>query len=77
MTDAPRPLRAAWKVAVLALVATITVGIAVGFGAAVASGSIHRDASTAGEEFCTAFAPFIAIVTVAAYVIQRRRIAQR
>jgi F0F1-type ATP synthase membrane subunit c/vacuolar-type H+-ATPase subunit K len=72
---ARRPLRAAWRVALYAFLLTVLVGIAVGLAAAVASGSIDRDPAHAGELFGRALFPFVLAVTIAAYVIQRSRIA--
>lgn len=69
------PLRAAWKVALYTFLATLVVGMAVGLAAAVASGSIDRDPEHAGQQFGRALVPFILAVTIAAYVIQRSRIA--
>jgi hypothetical protein len=73
----PSPLRPAWKVALYTLVATLVIGAGVGLAAAVASGSIHRDPRHASVLFGRALFPFIAAVTVAAYVIQRSRITRR
>lgn len=72
---APRPLRAAWRVALYAFLGSVLVGVGVGLAAAIASGSIDRDPEHAGEQFGRALVPFILAVTIAAYVIQRSRIA--
>jgi len=74
---APRPLRPAWKVAVLGFVLTLAIGAALGAVAAIASGRIDRDPYTAGVLYGRAFAPFVIIVTIAAYAIQRARIKSR
>lgn len=71
------PLRPAWKAALAAFAITLGAGAAVGLVAAIASGSIHRDLTTAVLLYGRAFAPFVVIVTIAAYVIQRARHAQR
>jgi F0F1-type ATP synthase membrane subunit c/vacuolar-type H+-ATPase subunit K len=71
------PLRPAWKVALYTLVVALGIGTGVGLAAAVASGSIDRDPGHAGELFGRALLPFIIAVTIAAYVIQRSRIARR
>jgi F0F1-type ATP synthase membrane subunit c/vacuolar-type H+-ATPase subunit K len=68
-------LRAAWKVALYALLITLLVSMGVGLAAAVASGSIDRDPRQAGRQFGRALVPFILAVTIAAYAIQRSRIA--
>jgi F0F1-type ATP synthase membrane subunit c/vacuolar-type H+-ATPase subunit K len=77
--DAPtrHALRPAWKVALYTLVLALGIGAGVGLVAAVASGSIDRDPRHAGELFGRALFPFIAVVTVAAYMIQRSRITRR
>ncbi len=72
-----RALRPAWKVAILAFVITLAIGTAVGLAAAIVSGSIDRDPHRAGVLYGRAFAPFILIVTIAAYVIQRARLTRR
>jgi purine-cytosine permease-like protein len=69
-------LRPAWKAAVVAFAITGAVGAAVGLVAALASGG-HRDLATAVVGYGRAFAPFVVIVTIATYAIQRARIAQR
>lgn len=74
---APRPLRAAWKVACYAFLITLVVGAGVGLVAAVSSGAIDRDPGRAAGQFGPALVPFLLAVTIAAYVIQRSRIAQR
>ena len=74
MTAALRP---AWQVALVAFACTVAAGAAVGGIAAIASGSIHGDLATAVFLYGRAFAAFIVIVTVAAYVIQRARHAPR
>ncbi|MEO7730535.1 MAG: hypothetical protein ABIY55_06145 [Kofleriaceae bacterium] len=70
-------LRPAWQVALVAFACTLAAGAAVGLIAAIASGSIHHDLSTSVFLYGRAFAPFVVIVTVAAYVIQRARHAPR
>lgn len=74
---AHRPLRAAWKVALYAFLVTLVIGAAVGFAAAVASGTIDRQPGRAGAQFGRALVPFILAITIAAYVIQRSRITKR
>ena len=68
------PLRAAWQVALLAFAITLAVGAAVGVIGAMASGSLDRDPYAAGVLYGRAFAPFVIIVTIAAYAIQRARL---
>lgn len=75
MTGPGRPLRPAWRVALYAFLLTVLVGAGVGLAAAVASGSIDRDPAHAGVLFGRALVPFVVAVTIAAYVIQRSRIA--
>jgi ABC-type dipeptide/oligopeptide/nickel transport system permease component len=70
-------LRPAWQAALVAFAITVAAGVAVGLVAAIASGSVHRDLTTAVYLYGRAFAPFVVIVTVATYVIQRARLAQR
>jgi ABC-type dipeptide/oligopeptide/nickel transport system permease component len=70
-------LRPAWQAALVAFAITLAVGAAVGLIAALASGSIHRDLSTSVFLYGRAFAPFVVIVTVATYAIQRARRAPR
>ncbi len=73
MPPSPPSLRPAWRVAGLAFLITVAVGAAVGLVAAIASGSIDRDATAAGIRYGRAFSPFVLIVTIAAYTIQRAR----
>jgi ABC-type dipeptide/oligopeptide/nickel transport system permease subunit len=77
---APRPerapLRAPWKVALYTFLVALLVGAGLGLAAAVASGTIDRDPGRAGAQFGRALVPFILAVTIAAYVIQRSRIAK-
>jgi len=69
------PLRPPWQVALYAFLITALVGIAVGLAAAVASGSIDRSPGRAGEQFGRALLPFVLAITIAAYAIQRSRVA--
>lgn len=68
-------LRAPWKVASIAFLITLGLGASVALVAALATGALERDAVRAGVLYGRAFAPFVIIVTIAAYVIQRARIA--
>jgi len=70
------PPRAAWKVALYAFLITLGLSAGLGFAAAIASGAIHRAPGRAGEQYGRAVFPFILIVTIAAYVIQRTRLTK-
>jgi ABC-type dipeptide/oligopeptide/nickel transport system permease component len=71
-----KPPRAAWQVALATFVITLAIGTAVGLIAAVASGAIHRELGRAVALYGRAVSPFLLIVTIAAYAIQRSRIAK-
>ena len=71
-----KPPRAAWKVAIYACLITLGVSAGLGLVAAVASGAIHRSPASAGAQYGRAVLPFVVIVTIAAYVIQRARLAK-
>jgi hypothetical protein len=70
-------MRPAWQAAALGFAITVALGAAVGVIAALASTSVHQDLGQAIYLYGRAFSPFIVIVTVAAFVIQRARLAQR
>jgi len=71
-----KPLRAAWQVALAAFIIALASGTAIGLIAAVASGAIHREPGRAAALYARAASPFLVIVTIAAYAIQRSRIAR-
>jgi ABC-type dipeptide/oligopeptide/nickel transport system permease component len=73
---ANRPLRAAWKVALYAFAITVAIGTAVGLVAVAASGAIDQDPWHSGALYGRALSPFVLAVTLAAYFIQRARIAR-
>jgi len=68
--------RAAWQVALATFVLALAIATAVGLVAAVASGAIHGEPGRAAALYARAASPFLVIVTVAAYAIQRSRIAR-
>jgi hypothetical protein len=70
--DAPTPLRSAWLVGLYA--GAITLAIGAGLAAIVAIATGTRNLRWSGERFAAMFAPFVVIVAIAGWAIQRARI---
>ncbi|HEX4416757.1 MAG TPA: hypothetical protein VH165_02610 [Kofleriaceae bacterium] len=74
----PAPaMRPPWQVALYAGAVTLALGIGVAVLAGIATGAIHRHPRWAAEHFVPAWLPFVVIIAVAAYAIQRSRIKNR
>ncbi|HEY0190213.1 MAG TPA: hypothetical protein VGC42_03775 [Kofleriaceae bacterium] len=70
----PPAMRPAWLVGMYAGLITFAVGAGIALLVAVATGAIHRNPAWAGAQFGRAYAPFVVIVWIAGWAIQRARI---
>ena len=77
-TPATEPrLRPAWLIGLYAGAITLAVGGGIALLVAIATGAIHRNPRWAGEQFGRAYAPFVIIIAIAGWAIQRARIKNR